>query len=103
LERLLFAARTNWLDDTGSLHFVLDFHRVDADIVSLQCKSSDDYRIADFDRKQMQIECEHMEFLRYTSKFVSDYPFQQSFKIWRDFEELGETRQVKAAEVCLNC
>jgi len=35
--------------------------RAGADIVSFQCESGDDDRIADFDLKLMQIESEHME------------------------------------------
>merc|ERR1712060_261319 len=70
----------------------------DADVVSLQCESGEDDRIADFDLKLMQIESEHMEIPEQHYKVVAKLPSAEFQKICRDLKEFGETMQVKATK-----
>merc|ERR1712176_241670 len=70
----------------------------DADLVSFQCESGEDDRIADFDLKLMQIESEHMEVPEQHYKVVAKLPSAEFQKICRDLKEFGETMQVKAAK-----
>jgi len=69
-----------------------------ADIVSFQCESGDDDRIADFDLKLMQIESEHMEIPEQHYKVSARLPSAEFQKICRDLKEFGETMQVKASK-----
>ncbi|CAK0822368.1 unnamed protein product [Prorocentrum cordatum] len=70
----------------------------DADVVSFQCESGEDDRIADFDLKLMQIESEHMEIPEQHYKVVAKLPSAEFQKICRDLKEFGETMQVKATK-----
>jgi len=70
--------------------------RAGADIVSFQCESGDDDRIADFDLKLMQIESEHMEIPEQHYKVSAKLPSAEFQKICRDLKEFGETMQIKA-------
>jgi len=70
----------------------------DADVVSFQCESGEDDRIADFDLKLMQIESEHMEIPEQHYKVVVKLPSAEFQKICRDLKEFGETMQVKATK-----
>merc|ERR1712141_354771 len=72
--------------------------RAGADIVSFQCESGGDDRIADFDLKLMQIESEHMEIPEQHYKVVAKLPSGEFQKICRDLKEFGETMQVKASK-----
>jgi len=72
--------------------------RAGADIVSFQCESGDDDRIADFDLKLMQIESEHMEIPEQHYKVSARLPSAEFQKICRDLKEFGETMQVKASK-----
>merc|ERR1712087_540730 len=72
--------------------------RGDADLVSFQCESGEDDRIADFDLKLMQIESEHMEIPEQHYKVVAKLPSAEFQKICRDLKEFGETMQVKAGK-----
>jgi len=72
--------------------------RAGADIVSFQCESGDDDRIADFDLKLMQIESEHMEIPEQQYKVTARLPSAEFQKICRDLKEFGETMQVKASK-----
>merc|ERR1712079_950764 len=72
--------------------------RSDADIVSFQCESGGDDRIADFDLKLMQIESEHMEIPEQHYKVSAKLPSAEFQKICRDLKEFGETMQVKASK-----
>merc|ERR1711870_78506 len=68
----------------------------DADLVSFQCESGEDDRIADFDLKLMQIESEHMEVPEQRYKVVAKLPSAEFQKICRDLKEFGETMQIQA-------
>merc|ERR1712151_1258021 len=68
----------------------------DADLVSFQCESGEDDRIADFDLKLMQIESEHMEVPEQHYKVVAKLPSAEFQKICRDLKEFGETMQIQA-------
>merc|ERR1712194_982573 len=70
----------------------------DADIVSFQCESGSDDRIADFDLKLMQIESEHMEIPEQQYKVIAKLPSSEFQKICRDLKEFGETMQVSASK-----
>ncbi len=70
----------------------------DADVVSFQCESGEDDRIADFELKLMQIESEHMEIPEQHYKVVVKLPSAEFQKICRDLKEFGETMQVKASK-----
>merc|ERR1712007_208926 len=70
----------------------------DADLVSFQCESGEDDRIADFDLKLMQIESEHMEVPEQHYKVVAKLPSAEFQKICRDLKEFGETMQLKASK-----
>jgi proliferating cell nuclear antigen len=70
----------------------------DADVVSFQCESGEDDRIADFELKLMQIESEHMEIPEQQYKVVAKLPSAEFQKICRDLKEFGETMQVKASK-----
>merc|ERR1712194_158132 len=70
----------------------------DADLVSFQCESGEDDRIADFDLKLMQIESEHMEVPEQYYKVVAKLPSAEFQKICRDLKEFGETMQLKATK-----
>merc|ERR1712207_46537 len=70
----------------------------DADVVSFQCESGEDDRIADFELKLMQIESEHMEIPEQHYKVVARLPSAEFQKICRDLKEFGETMQVKAGK-----
>merc|ERR1712060_819311 len=70
----------------------------DADVVSFQCESGEDDRIADFDLKLMQIESEHMEIPEQHYKVVAKLPSAEFQKICRDLKEFGETMSVKATK-----
>nr|ACE79244.1 proliferating cell nuclear antigen [Prorocentrum donghaiense] len=70
----------------------------DADLVSFQCESGEDDRIADFDLKLMQIESEHMEVPEQHYKVVAKLPSAEFQKICRDLKEFGETMQLKATK-----
>jgi proliferating cell nuclear antigen len=70
----------------------------DADVVSFQCESGEDDRIADFELKLMQIESEHMEIPEQHYKVVAKLPSAEFQKICRDLKEFGETMQVKASK-----
>ena len=70
----------------------------DADVVSFQCESGDDDRIAEFELKLMQIESEHMEIPEQQYKVVAKLPSAEFQKICRDLKEFGETMQVKASK-----
>jgi len=72
--------------------------RSDADIVSFQCESGEEDRIADFDLKLMQIESEHMEIPEQHYKVSAKLPSAEFQKICRDLKEFGETMQVKASK-----
>merc|ERR1712210_380948 len=72
--------------------------RAGADIVSFQCESGDDDRIADFDLKLMQIESEHMEVPEQHYKVTAKMPSAEFQKICRDLKEFGETMQIKASK-----
>merc|ERR1711937_817913 len=69
-----------------------------ADLVSFQCESSAEDRIADFDLKLMQIDSEHMEIPEQHYKVVAKMPSAEFQKICRDLKEFGETMQVKATK-----
>merc|ERR1712021_204364 len=70
----------------------------DADVVSFQCESGEDDRIADFDLKLMQIESEHMEMPEQQYKVVAKLPSAEFQKICRDLKEFGETMQIQASK-----
>merc|ERR1711866_29922 len=70
----------------------------DADVVSFQCESGEDDRIADFDLKLMQIESEHMEIPEQHYKVSAKLPSSEFQRICRDLREFGETMQVKASK-----
>merc|ERR1712196_423226 len=70
----------------------------DADVVSFQCESGEDDRIADFELKLMQIESEHMEIPEQHYKVVAKLPSAEFQKICRDLKEFGETMQVSASK-----
>jgi len=70
--------------------------QTDADVVSFQCESGEDDRIADFELKLMQIESEHMEIPEQHYKVVARLPSAEFQKICRDLKEFGETMQMKA-------
>merc|ERR1712039_614710 len=70
----------------------------DADVVSFQCESGEDDRIADFDLKLMQIESEHMEIPEQHYKVVAKMPSSEFQKICRDLKEFGETLQMSASK-----
>merc|ERR1712083_364631 len=70
----------------------------DADVVSFQCESGEDDRIADFDLKLMQIESEHMEIPEQQYKVVVKLPSTEFQKICRDPKEFGETLQMSASK-----
>jgi len=70
----------------------------DADVVSFQCESGEDDRIADFELKLMQIESEHMEIPEQHYKVVAKLPSSEFQKICRDLKEFGETMQVKSSK-----
>jgi len=72
--------------------------RAGADIVSFQCESGDDDRIADFGLQLMQIESEHMEVPEQHYKASARLPSAGFQKICRDLKEYGETMQVKASK-----
>merc|ERR1712029_376710 len=72
--------------------------QTDADLVSFQCESGEDDRIADFDLKLMQIESEHMEVPEQHYKVVAKLPSAEFQKICRDLKEFGETMQLKATK-----
>merc|ERR1711870_147210 len=72
--------------------------RSDADIVSFQCESGEEDRIADFDLKLMQIESEHMEIPEQHYTVSAKLPSAEFQKICRDLKEFGETMQVKASK-----
>merc|ERR1712014_440537 len=67
-----------------------------ADVVSFQCESGEDDRIADFELKLMQIESEHMEIPEQHYKVVARLPSAEFQKICRDLKEFGETMQMRA-------
>jgi proliferating cell nuclear antigen len=69
-----------------------------ADVVSFQCESGADDRIADFELKLMQIESEHMEIPEQQYKVIAKLPSAEFQKICRDLKEFGETMQVKASK-----
>merc|ERR1739845_31789 len=68
------------------------------DSLNLQCESSDDDRIADFDLKLMQIESEHMEIPEQHYKVVVRLPSDEFQKICKDLKEFGETMQMSASK-----
>jgi proliferating cell nuclear antigen len=70
----------------------------DGDVVSFQCESGEDDRIAEFELKLMQIESEHMEIPEQQYKVVAKMPSAEFQKICRDLKEFGETMQVKASK-----
>merc|ERR1712122_415747 len=70
----------------------------DGDVVSFQCESGEDDRIADFELKLMQIESEHMEIPEQHYKVVAKLPSSELQKICRDLKEFGETMQIKASK-----
>merc|ERR1712127_31856 len=70
----------------------------DADVVSFQCESGEDDRIADFDLKLMQIEAEHMEIPEQQYKVVARLPSAEFLKVCRDLKEFGETMQIQASK-----
>merc|ERR1712224_993748 len=70
----------------------------DADLVSFQCESGEDDRIADFELKLMQIESEHMEIPEQHYKVVAKLPSAEFQKICRDLKEFGETLQMSASK-----
>merc|ERR1719157_294464 len=70
----------------------------DADVVSFQCESGEDDRIADFDLKLMQIESEHMEIPDQQYKVVAKLPSAEFQKVCRDLKEFGETMQIQASK-----
>merc|ERR1711874_322763 len=72
--------------------------RSDADIVSFQCESGEEDRIADFDLKLMQIESEHMEIPEQHYKVSAKLPSAEFQKICRDLKEFGETMQISASK-----
>merc|ERR1712170_126510 len=72
--------------------------RAGADIVSFQCESGDDDRIADFDLKLMQIESDHMEIPEQHYKVVAKLPSAEFQRICRDLKEFGETMHVQASK-----
>merc|ERR1712039_92847 len=72
--------------------------QTDADVVSFQCESGEDDRIADFELKLMQIESEHMEIPEQHYKVVARLPSAEFQKICRDLKEFGETMQIKASK-----
>merc|ERR1711907_136440 len=70
----------------------------DADLVSFQCESGEDDRIADFDLKLMQIESEHMEIPEQQYPVVARLPSAEFQKVCRDLKEFGETMQIQASK-----
>merc|ERR1712110_181283 len=68
----------------------------EADVVSFQCESGEEDRIAEFELKLMQIESEHMEIPEQQYKVVAKMPSSEFQKICRDLKEFGETMQIKA-------
>mmetsp|Transcript_2276 Transcript_2276/g.3906 ORF Transcript_2276/g.3906 Transcript_2276/m.3906 type:complete len:258 (+) Transcript_2276:67-840(+) len=70
----------------------------DADVISFQCESGEEDRIADFDLKLMQIESEHMEIPEQHYKVLAKLPSSEFMKICKDLKEFGETMQVKASK-----
>merc|ERR1711934_795551 len=68
------------------------------DTVNFQCETTDEYRIADFDLKLMQIESEHMEIPEQQYKVIAKLPSGEFQRICRDLKEFGETMQVKASK-----
>merc|ERR1712232_1353512 len=70
----------------------------DADVVSFQCESGEDDRIADFELKLMQIESEHMEIPEQQYKVVARLPSAEFLKVCRDLKEFGETMQIQASK-----
>merc|ERR1711904_302003 len=68
------------------------------DLVSFQCESGEDDRIADFDLKLMQIESEHMEIPEQHYKVVVKLPSAEFQKICKDLKEFGETMQISASK-----
>merc|ERR1711907_499664 len=69
-----------------------------ANVVSFQCESSAEDRIADFDLKLMEIESEHMEIPEQQYKVVARMPSAEFQKICRDLKEFGETMQINASK-----
>jgi proliferating cell nuclear antigen len=70
----------------------------DADLVSFDCESGEDDRIAVSDWKVMQIESEHMEVPEQHYKVVAKLPSAEFRKICRDLKEPGERMQLKATK-----
>lgn len=70
----------------------------DADVVSFQCESTSDDRIADFELKLMQIESEHMEIPEQHYKVIARMPSSEFQKICKDLKEFGETIQISASK-----
>merc|ERR1712029_1093465 len=68
----------------------------DADIVTFQCESGEEDRIAEFQLKLMQIESEHMGIPEQQYKVIAKLPSAEFQKICRDLKEFGETMQMKA-------
>merc|ERR1711981_423557 len=66
--------------------------------LNIECESSDDDRIADFDLKLMQIESEHMEIPEQQYKVVVKMPSGEFQKICRDLKEFGETMTLTATK-----
>jgi proliferating cell nuclear antigen len=73
-------------------------HLSDTDMVSFQCQSGEDDRLADFDLKLMEIESEHMEVPEQQYQVIARLPSSEFLRICRDLKEFGETMTVKATK-----